>query len=45
MADIRFLHITEYLLEMIEAGRLTLTRAPDYAGRKVAFHDTCKLGR
>lgn len=43
--EIRFLHFTEYLLEMTEMGRLSLKKACGHIWQKVAFHDTCKLGR
>jgi Fe-S oxidoreductase len=36
------IHITQYLHELIEAGRLKFTR--EY-GKKVAYHDPCYLGR
>lgn len=42
---IRFLHLTEYLLELTGAGKLALDRSAGHGGKKVAFHDTCKLGR
>jgi len=35
-------HITQYLFELINKGRLKLTK--DY-GKKVAYHDPCYLGR
>ncbi len=35
-------HISQYLAELIEQGRLTLAKA---YGRKVAYHDPCYLGR
>jgi Fe-S oxidoreductase len=42
---VRFLHFTEYLLELATAGMVTISQPPDLGGNKVAFHDTCKLGR
>lgn len=39
----RVLHITEYLHELIQAGRLTLEPLPPAA--PVAYHDSCRLGR
>lgn len=41
----RVLHITEYLWELVEQGRLSLAPLPDLKGRPVAYHDPCKLGR
>ncbi|MCO6188449.1 (Fe-S)-binding protein [Rhizobium sp. L1K21] len=45
LSGIRFLHFTEYLLELVETSTLALGAAPTYDGKTVAFHDTCKLGR
>jgi Fe-S oxidoreductase len=42
---IRFVHFTEYLLELAKAGTIKIAQSPEYDGQKVAFHDTCKLGR
>lgn len=36
------IHISQYLLELINAGRLALTK--EY-GKKVTYHDPCYLGR
>jgi len=35
-------HISQYLAELIEAGRLVLSKE---CGRKVTYHDPCYLGR
>jgi Fe-S oxidoreductase len=35
-------HITQYLCELIDAGRLEISKA---YGKKVAYHDPCYLGR
>lgn len=43
--NIRFLHFTEYLVELVQDGTISLGTSAEYAGRKLAFHDTCKLGR
>jgi len=40
--DFDIIHISQYLLQLIRAGRLEFTRA--YAG-KVTYHDPCFLGR
>lgn len=45
LGGIRFLHFTEFLLELASAGVVSLNGSAEYAGRTVAFHDTCKLGR
>jgi Fe-S oxidoreductase len=45
LAGIRFLHFTEFLLELATDGVVSLNPSARYAGEKVAFHDTCKLGR
>jgi Fe-S oxidoreductase len=42
MVNFEVVHISEYLLELINEGRLELTR--DY-GKKVTYHDPCYLGR
>jgi len=36
------IHISQYLFELLQAGRLTLNQ--EY-GKKVAYHDPCYLGR
>jgi Fe-S oxidoreductase len=41
-ADLRFLHISEFLSEEIEAGRLRMTRP---LNASLTFHDSCGLGR
>lgn len=41
----RVLHITEYLQELVDAGRLTLNRPATLPDNAVAYHDPCKLGR
>lgn len=38
------LHHTQYLKELIDAGRLSLT-GKEYKGKRVTFHDPCYLGR
>jgi Fe-S oxidoreductase len=40
--DIRFVHISEYLVEELAAGRLQLSRALNTA---LTYHDPCSLGR
>ena len=42
MVNFEVLHLTEYLLELVEAGRLELTGRVE---RQVAYHDPCYLGR
>lgn len=42
---VRVLHFTEYLLELVGAGRLRLQRPEALAADAVAYHDPCKLGR
>jgi Fe-S oxidoreductase len=42
MVNFEVLHISQYLIELIHAGRLELTK--EYA-RKVTYHDPCYLGR
>lgn len=42
MVNYEIVHISEYLLELINNGRLELTK--DY-GKKVTYHDPCYLGR
>jgi Fe-S oxidoreductase len=42
MVNFEVVHITEYLLELINEGRLELTK--DY-GKKITYHDPCYLGR
>ncbi len=41
-ANFEVVHITEYLLELINAGRLEVSK--EY-GKKVTYHDPCYLGR
>jgi Fe-S oxidoreductase len=43
--DIRFLHFTEYLLELAKSGVIRFRDSVEFGGQRVAFHDTCKLGR
>ena len=42
MVDFEVVHISQYLFELIDQGRLSLTK--DY-GKKVTYHDPCYLGR
>lgn len=42
MVDFEVMHITQYLLELIQEGRLELTREVE---KKVTYHDPCYLGR
>lgn len=42
---VRVLHITEYLQELVDAGRLALQSVASSALQAVAYHDACKLGR
>jgi Fe-S oxidoreductase len=42
MVDFEVVHLSQYLFELIEQGRLQLTK--DY-GKKVTYHDPCYLGR
>lgn len=42
---VRVLHMTEYLLELVTAGRLTLSYPALLPRPTVAYHDPCKLGR
>jgi len=41
-ANFEVVHISEYLCELIEEGRLELTK--EY-GKKITYHDPCYLGR
>jgi Fe-S oxidoreductase len=41
-ANFEVVHISQYLFELINEGRLTFTK--EY-GKKVAYHDPCYLGR
>jgi len=40
--NFEIVHITEYLLELMNAGRLTLTQPVE---KKITYHDPCYLGR
>ena len=42
MVDFEVIHISQYLFELINGGRLELTK--EY-GKKVTYHDPCYLGR
>lgn len=42
--SVRVLHITEYLLELADAGAVHLKSSAQTSG-PVAYHDPCKLGR
>ena len=42
MVDFEVVHITQYLLELIEKGKLELKK--EY-GKKITYHDPCYLGR
>jgi Fe-S oxidoreductase len=41
-ADLEVVHFSQYLLELIKEGRLSLTKE---VNKKVAYHDPCYLGR
>jgi Fe-S oxidoreductase len=41
---VRVLHITEYLLELADAGTILLDKSTE-ASAPIAYHDPCKLGR
>jgi len=41
-ANFEVVHISQYLYELVNEGRLTITK--EY-GKKVAYHDPCYLGR
>jgi Fe-S oxidoreductase len=42
-ARFEVVHATEFILDLFRQGRLTV--APDAAPKRVAFHDSCYLGR
>jgi Fe-S oxidoreductase len=42
MVNFEVVHISEFILELIDAGRLELTKK---YGRQVTYHDPCYLGR
>jgi Fe-S oxidoreductase len=42
MVNFEVIHITEYLLELMNAGRLELTKEVE---KKITYHDPCYLGR
>jgi Fe-S oxidoreductase len=42
MVNFEVVHISEFILELIDAGRLELTQK---YGRQVTYHDPCYLGR
>ena len=42
MANFEVVHISQYLFELLDAGRLEITK--EY-GKKVTYHDPCYLGR
>ncbi len=41
----RVLHISEYLCELIAEGKINLEKSNPAAGKTMAYHDPCKLGR
>jgi Fe-S oxidoreductase len=43
--SMRVLHFTEYMQELVTAGRLKLTPPASLSDTRVAYHDPCKLGR
>ena len=40
--DVRFVHVSEYLVEELDAGRLQLSHAQNVS---LTYHDPCSLGR
>jgi Fe-S oxidoreductase len=42
MMNLEVVHVTEYIAELIDAGRLELSGS---VGKKVTYHDPCYLGR
>jgi Fe-S oxidoreductase len=44
MANFEIIHMTQYLLELINEGRLKLDKNKKYR-KKVTYHDPCYLGR
>lgn len=42
LGDVRLVHVTEYLMELIDGGAVSLELADK---RTVTYHDPCKLGR
>ncbi|EQB12865.1 (Fe-S)-binding protein [Sphingobium lactosutens] len=41
----RVLHFTEYLLDLLNCGRIHLAKSAALVGSVIAYHDSCKLGR
>lgn len=39
------LHHSEFLQELINAGKIKIEGGGDFKGRKITFHDSCYLGR
>jgi len=42
MVNFEVVHVSQYLLELINAGKLEITKD---SGRKVTYHDPCYMGR
>lgn len=43
--DVRVLHYTEYLQELVQGNRLLIRSRNHAQASRVAYHDSCKLGR
>ncbi len=39
------IHHTEFLKQLIQEGRIKLKEGGDFIGKKIAYHDSCYLGR
>lgn len=39
------LHHSEFLQQLIDAGKIVMTEGGEFKGKKITFHDSCYLGR